>query len=287
MTDFEQRLIQECRAGDRRAFDRLVLRYQPVVHACCRRFTSDAAEVQDLTQETFLRVYEDLHQLREVTRFPFWLRQVARRVCMMWKRRQRPWEPGDTPGEAPEADPPERRSPEQEAMQRELRSSILRAIGRLPEEQQLVVTLYYLDNWSYREMAEVLALSEATIKIRLHRARRRLKGALLREFAVEARRPGQSALVARALSGLTADERTVVHLRYRTGLTHQEIGAWLDMPVVSVCTTLFQARRRLQKRLLTILEEVLAREQHAAAGGDMYLTPSRISRYPGESRVCV
>ena len=80
----DEELVQRCKDGDREAFNTLIKRYQHAVYGLCYHFAGDFADAQDLTQETFVRVYLNLHQIQNVSKFPAWIRQIATNVCQRW-----------------------------------------------------------------------------------------------------------------------------------------------------------------------------------------------------------
>jgi DNA-directed RNA polymerase specialized sigma24 family protein len=172
----------------------------------------------------------------------------------MWARRRR--QAPDIPQEWDDVNPV---SPEYEFMGHEFRDIMMDALDDLPDDQQVVVKLYYLDDWSYQEMSEILDLPRTTIKTRLHRARRHLKKDLLRRFAIEASLVGNTGFVTEALAGLSDEHRQVAHLHYVTGLSNREIAAWQNRSTMAVRTSLFKARRQLQDRLLGLLKGRIAR----------------------------
>src|SRR5262249_9375220 len=82
-------LVERATQGDATAFDHLVTQHCRVVYTVCLSEVGQGAQAEDLTQEVFVRVSGDLAQLGEPAKFLPWLRQVARNVCRMWRRRQR------------------------------------------------------------------------------------------------------------------------------------------------------------------------------------------------------
>ncbi len=177
LTDVE--LIKLCRDGDHGAFNALVGRYQHHVYGLCSYFAGDFAAAQDLAQETFVRVYLDLHALREVGKFPAWLGQVTTRVCRRTTRRQAKHRHDDldaTPESSlvDEGAP----SPAEASVESETRALVAAQVARLPEAQRLAVTMHYMDGLSYAEIAAFLDVPTTTIKNRLHRARGQLKRGL-------------------------------------------------------------------------------------------------------------
>ncbi|MCZ6679887.1 MAG: RNA polymerase sigma factor, partial [Candidatus Poribacteria bacterium] len=174
-------LVQRCKDGDREAFNTLIKRYQHAVYGLCYHFAGDFAEAQDLAQETFVRIYLDLHQIQNVSKFPAWLRQVATNVCQMWLR-QRKRQVQASIDETAESELIDQRSPSpaEEAVANEMRGVVARAISHLSDEYRLAVTMYYINGLSYREIGEFLNVPQTTIKNRLHRARKQLKKELLK-----------------------------------------------------------------------------------------------------------
>ena len=127
----DRELIQRCKRGDRDAFGVLIKRYQHAVYGLCYHFSGDFADAQDLAQETFVRVFLDLHQIQRISKFPAWLRQVATNICRMWlrKQRRRPIAGIDA---ATESDLTDRRSPSpaDEAVSNEMRGFVEQCVRR-------------------------------------------------------------------------------------------------------------------------------------------------------------
>jgi RNA polymerase sigma-70 factor, ECF subfamily len=178
LTDAE--LIELCRDGDRGAFNALVGRYQSHVYGLCRHFGADFAAAQDLAQETFVRVYLDLHALRDVGNFPAWLGHVTTRVCRRSARRHARYRHDDLDGTPESALVDESvRSPAEASVESETRALVAAAVARLSEPQRLAITMHYMDGLSYAEIAAFLDVPTTTVKNRLYRARGHLKRGLL------------------------------------------------------------------------------------------------------------
>jgi RNA polymerase sigma-70 factor, ECF subfamily len=126
------------------------------------------------TQEVFIQVAHDLADLREPDKFLLWLRQVARNVCRMWRRRQRATpEPLDTIAEVddPTAAARFRRT--------ELAAIVRGMLAQVSPKSREVLALHYLAGYSEAEIAVALGLSPATIKSRLREGREQAKQHLL------------------------------------------------------------------------------------------------------------
>ena len=172
-------LIQRILAGDAIAFERLVGKYQKQVHTLAWRKVRDFHIAEDITQETFLQVYQKLETLEDPTRFPGWLYVIADRLCIAWLRRnQRHTEPlEDTDISEVETEVYSRYIATEHAKtfadaRRDLVEELL---AKLKEGNRTVITLHYLEGMTYAEISNFLGVSENTIKSRLRRARQQLK----------------------------------------------------------------------------------------------------------------
>jgi RNA polymerase sigma-70 factor (ECF subfamily) len=174
----ERTLVQRARQGDQVAFAALVSRHQRYVYNLAYRLLRDAQEAEDLTQEAFLRAWRGLPEYRGAAKYTTWLYRIVTNLCynrLPGLRRQL----GEDDAEALERiAAPERETPRAQVEIRERRAHIQTAIEALPDKYRLVVTLFYLQEQSYQEIADVLDLPLGTVKTHLYRARERLKRAL-------------------------------------------------------------------------------------------------------------
>ena len=172
-------LIQRTLDGDQRAFAALVEKYQKGIHADAWKRIGDFHIAQEITQDAFLRAYQELGTLKNRNAFAGWLNVIAIRLCLDWLRTNRlPVESLDTT-DASEVDEVaytrymvEKRQEEADEARRETVKKLLR---KLPESERTVMTLHYLGEMTVKAIAEFLGVSPNTIKSRLSRARNRLK----------------------------------------------------------------------------------------------------------------
>lgn len=158
--------VNRALAGDRESFAELVRRYQGGVQGLAYHLTGNFADAQDVVQETFVTAYTRLDQLRSPERFGSWLRTIAQNECRARWRRQ-----GATaPLGAEPADPA--RAADEEMERGERWAHVRRVLARLPEPSRLTLTLHYLSDWPYADIAEFLDVPVTTVVGRLHRARR-------------------------------------------------------------------------------------------------------------------
>lgn len=154
-------------------FDQLYRRYFSRVCYCCRQFTNDPAEAEDLAQEIFIKLIDRLDTFRETARFSTWITSVSRNFCIDQLRRQKTFhlvmlsqQPNlPEPGDWPESDEDHLYDPQR----------LDTALCHLnPGEIQLLVTRYW-EQTSISEMARQQKLTDSAVKMRLFRARERLR----------------------------------------------------------------------------------------------------------------
>jgi len=176
--DVPREVVAAAQAGDDGAFGKIVEHYQRRVFAVAYRMTCNAAQAEELAQEVFLRVWRKLGTFRPSAPLGPWLLRLASNVCInaLKKRRvptvsmQAADEEGGT--REPAADGPDA---SELAARRELAERLEAAIAELPDEYRLVVTLRHVEGLSYEEIAAALDAPLGTVKVRLFRARERLR----------------------------------------------------------------------------------------------------------------
>jgi RNA polymerase sigma-70 factor (ECF subfamily) len=156
---------------------------RPVYHYLLR-MTQDQAVAEDLTQETFIRVYRGLPEFRGEASLATWIYRIATNVSLDHFRRRstaqdtvtHSLDEGETDQEWLTDN--QATSPEQLAARSEMAACVEDFVGQLPPDYRAVLVLHDLQGMKNHEIAEVLDVSLDTVKIRLHRARKKLQGAL-------------------------------------------------------------------------------------------------------------
>lgn len=172
----EAALARRAQAGDQAAFAALVQRYSGAIFNQAYRMLDDAHEAEDAVQEVFLRAYRRLDSYDPERRFVTWVLSIGSNYCIDRLRRRRgSWLNLD---EVAFWLPSREAGPEAVALRDERRAAVQRALQRLPETYRGVTVLRYWHDLSYLEIAEATGLTEATVKTRLHRARKLLAEAL-------------------------------------------------------------------------------------------------------------
>lgn len=154
------------------AFGLLVRYYQGMVYACAYVILGDFHLAEDVAQEGFLIAYRRLGDLRDPKAFAGWLRRIVVNKCRSELRRK-----GISAASLDTAPEPEAREPHPvEAIENgDAESQAVNALRTLPEDQRLVMALFYIDGYSQDGIAEFLEVPTSTVKARLFRSRRRLK----------------------------------------------------------------------------------------------------------------
>ncbi|RKU22703.1 hypothetical protein C6503_03870 [Candidatus Poribacteria bacterium] len=172
-------LIRRVLAGDEAAFAELVNKYQKSVHTLAWRKIGDFHIAEDITQDTFLQVYQRLYTLKDPNQFSGWLYVITANLCATWLRKKRiqtqPLEDTETTmiqGDAYSEHVTEERSKTASESQREVVKQLL---AQLKESERTVMTLHYLGEMTVSEISRFLGVSVNTIKTRLRRARNRLQ----------------------------------------------------------------------------------------------------------------
>jgi RNA polymerase sigma factor (sigma-70 family) len=169
-------LVDQAARGDRSAFTALVRRYGDMALGCALAILGDYQAAEDAAQEAFVSAYFGLATLRDPASFPGWLRGIVRNQSLRLVRTRRvPLVSLD----AAFAVPDRAAGPSEQAESVERRDQVMDAIMVLPEGQREAVLLYYLGDYSQREIATFLGLPLTTVNNRLHAARQHLKGGLL------------------------------------------------------------------------------------------------------------
>jgi len=178
-------LVQRCQEGEREAFAELVDRYKHRIHWMARRMVGPP-EDEDLTQEVFIRVYQALPGFRRGSKFSTWIYKITHNLCLseLRKRGRR------GPHVSFEEEGDEKvhwlvsSSPEglEETLERaDFSRAVQDLIARLPAHYREALTLFYVAQARYEEIAQIMDIPLGTVKTYIHRARLRLRDLILAE----------------------------------------------------------------------------------------------------------
>ena len=181
-TDPGWEVLARVAAGDGNAFVHLVESHQDRLLRLCERLLGDAEEARDAVQDVFLKVYRKAGEVRPQGQVYTWLYRVAVNHCFNKLRRRKlvrflRWESAGDDADAP-FDPPDAAPDPAAAFDARQRwQTTRRAIAALPDNQRVVLVLARFEGLSYKQIAEVLEITEGAVESRLFRAMRRVEAA--------------------------------------------------------------------------------------------------------------
>jgi RNA polymerase sigma-70 factor, ECF subfamily len=176
--EIDRQLVERAQRGDKRAFELLVEKYQRKLARLLSRFIRDPAEVEDVTQEAFIKAYRALPAFRGDSAFYTWLYRIgintAKNYLMAMGRRA----PTSTEVEAEEAEGFEEgeqlrdiNTPESVLLSNEIAATVNSTIEQLPEELRTAIQLREIEGMSYEDIAQVMNCPIGTVRSRIFRAR--------------------------------------------------------------------------------------------------------------------
>ncbi len=168
--------VQAAQRGDERAFEALFRAHYGAIYSLALHFVREPEVAADVTQDTFVRAWENLRRLRDPSAFAGWVRAMAINLVRDHFRKARENDPLDEG--APIRSNGE--SPPDAAARRERGQAVRQAVLELPEHQRTVVAMYHLEDKPVDEIAEEMGLPKGTVVSRLARGRKALRRRLAR-----------------------------------------------------------------------------------------------------------
>jgi RNA polymerase sigma-70 factor, ECF subfamily len=176
--EVDQQLVERAQHGDKHAFELLVVKYQRKLARLLSRFIRDSSEVEDVTQEAFIKAYRALPTFRGDSAFYTWLYRIgintAKNYLVALGRRA----PTTTQYDAEEAENfsdgdqlQDLNTPENQMMSRQVAESVNQTLEQLPEELRTAITLREIEGLSYEDIASIMNCPIGTVRSRIFRAR--------------------------------------------------------------------------------------------------------------------
>ncbi|MEZ5360738.1 MAG: sigma-70 family RNA polymerase sigma factor [Candidatus Zixiibacteriota bacterium] len=184
----EQRaLVEKILAGDKAAFKTLVIENQRLVSHVVFRMVSAAPDREDVCQEVFVKVYQNLGNFRFDSKLSTWIARIAYTTCLNFIDKKKLPLYDDLGDEDKNFEPvgDEADRPDNRFADSALTDILKTEIDNIPPVYRTIVTLYHLDDMSYAEIAGIMKMPEGTVKSYLFRARRLLKERLLAKYTRE------------------------------------------------------------------------------------------------------
>jgi RNA polymerase sigma-70 factor, ECF subfamily len=181
-------LVVRAQKGSEKAYRELLGRYQRPVFSLIYRMIRDREQSEDLTQETFVRVFNNIGRYDPAYKFSSWIFKIATNLTIDWMRKKEP-QTVSIDGSRYAVTPDEieattitveskDETPEELLVARELGAEIEQAIGRLRPEYRTAILLRHIEDRAYEEIAQIMALPLGTVKTYIHRGRKELQDML-------------------------------------------------------------------------------------------------------------
>lgn len=176
-------IVEKAKQGDNDSFNTLFTETYNDVYYFALKTVKDETLAADVTQETFVTVFQNISTLNDPVAYPAWSRQITYRHCLQYLKKQNREvavdenEDGTTIFDTLEEERTEF-IPEENLDKDDFKKTILDMVDSLPEEQRTAVILYYYDELSVKEIAEIQGVTEGTVKSRLNYARKAIKASV-------------------------------------------------------------------------------------------------------------
>ncbi len=181
----DQEHIQSVLSGNTNAFAPLVDRYKNMVFTLCFKMVNNREEAEELTQDSFIKVYRSLKQFKAESRFSTWLYKVAYHTCLDRLKKLKREKPTAEINTFTEAQISTLQNDFEQIEDQERKELVQECLQLLPEEERLLLTLYYLNEQSVKEIAHIMGATETNIKVKLFRSRNKLATLLQAQTAIK------------------------------------------------------------------------------------------------------
>ena len=176
--EVDQQLVERAQRGDKQAFELLVSKYQRKLARLLSRFIRDATEVEDVTQEAFIKAYRALPTFRGDSAFYTWLYRIGINTAKNYLAAMGRRAPTTTEIDSEEAEGYEDgehlrdlNTPENQMMSRQVAETVNQTLESLPEELRSAITLREIEGLSYDDIADIMNCPIGTVRSRIFRAR--------------------------------------------------------------------------------------------------------------------
>lgn len=181
----DQKYITMTLAGDVNAFAILIDRYKNMVYTLCLRMMKTTEDAEEIAQDVFLKAFQKLSTFKGTSKFSTWIYSITYHRCLDALSRKRK-QPTQYAVEINEEITEEKVSSILEVIEaKELRIQLEACIQQLKEEDSFLVTLYYLEEQSLEEIAEMTGMTKNNVKVKLFRARKKLYTIMARQLPQE------------------------------------------------------------------------------------------------------
>lgn len=170
--DEEKQWIEDVLSGNKQAYGKIIEKYKNPLFATILRMTRNQQDAEDLVQESFIKIYHQLGKFNGKGSFSSWMYRVAINHCLDEFRKKR-YKMEQV--EINEVHAKDFQHPEVTYLKKEKNRQLEKLIGRLPEDERLILLLRYVNELSYKEISELMNVSLATVRNKLHRGKKKLR----------------------------------------------------------------------------------------------------------------
>jgi len=187
----EQKLVQDILKGNIKLFEELIHQYQKLVISIAMRFTNNQYDREEVSQEIFIKIYQNLSGFQFQSKLSTWIGKIAYNHCVNYIKKNTKNINKELDDEIDNLTTMKNSNEylnttiETNFEEKEIHSLINININRLPKLYQTILNLFHMQEMSYNEISEILELPEGTVKSYLFRARKLLKEKLLSSYEVE------------------------------------------------------------------------------------------------------
>ena len=184
----DNEILSSVLRGDQQAYAEIVKRYQNFVFTIALRYTPNREDAEEIAQDCFIKAYRSLADFRGESKFSTWLYTIVTTTCLTFLRKkklevhsldnEKVFEMAENQDSGMDANQVEQKSRV---------SMVNRAIALLSPDDAQIITLFYKGEQSLEEIAKIMHMEANTVKVRLHRARQRLREKMERHFTAEVR----------------------------------------------------------------------------------------------------
>lgn len=162
---------------DQQVFDRLVKFHSDKVYSIALYTVQDEMAAEDITQDVFIKIYKGLSRFRGAAKISTWIYRITKNTCYNYLKREKKYaniSGLDSSGNLQDDSP----RPEEEFIQADQHNRLREAVGQLPPNLRMAITLYYFHEHSYEEVAKIMDIPLNTLKSHIHRGKQQLAGTL-------------------------------------------------------------------------------------------------------------
>jgi len=166
--------IEAVRKGNVQAFSFLVEKYQKLVYTLALKLLKKPEEAEEMAQDTFIKAFQKLDSYEGKSKFSTWLYSITYNACISELRKRRIEFKSLDDRQISDQDEQKMHDYYRETRKEDQEKYLNLALARLPEDDQVLVTLYYYENQSMDEISQITGLTVSNIKVKIHRARKKM-----------------------------------------------------------------------------------------------------------------